>query len=153
MLRKHMRGQEAAGYPRGAERRQELDHLIECLEGTVVNVGWLAPEHAYPRGDVTPMFRSALFRLCKRATLYNLGFHVCELEPCAYPWTSTDVGPPPDYAMLYETCDGETASLGAGVIIVRGAECNYAAPNLIYHYVTTHGYRPPDAFIEAVLRA
>ena len=27
----------------------------------------------------------------------------------------------------------------------------YAAPTLIWHYVTEHGYRPPDEFIDAVL--
>ncbi|WP_455680782.1 DUF7919 family protein [Streptomyces pristinaespiralis] len=27
----------------------------------------------------------------------------------------------------------------------------YAAPFLIKHYVTVHGYRPPEAFIDAVL--
>jgi len=26
----------------------------------------------------------------------------------------------------------------------------YAAPNLIYHYVSVHKYRPPECFLEAV---
>ncbi|WP_146209646.1 hypothetical protein [Vitiosangium sp. GDMCC 1.1324] len=27
----------------------------------------------------------------------------------------------------------------------------FIAPELIVHYITAHGYRPPDTFIEAVL--
>ncbi|GAA1609072.1 hypothetical protein J3R03_005358 [Actinoplanes couchii] len=32
-----------------------------------------------------------------------------------------------------------------------GPRLLFAAPTQIWHYVTVHGYRPPDAFIEGVL--
>jgi hypothetical protein len=28
----------------------------------------------------------------------------------------------------------------------------YAAPDMIIHYVEKHGYRPPDHFVQAVMR-
>jgi hypothetical protein len=36
-------------------------------------------------------------------------------------------------------------------IRVIGEEDIFAAPALIYHYVTVHNYKPPDAFIQAIL--
>ena len=39
------------------------------------------------------------------------------------------------------------------MVIVRGAAHTYVAPNLIYHYVTRHWYRPPKGFVDAVLTA
>jgi hypothetical protein len=43
-------------------------------------------------------------------------------------------------------------SLGSAEIRVPGSGGRiYAAPDLIYHYVEAHGYRPPDEFVEAVM--
>jgi len=48
--------------------------------------------------------------------------------------------------------DGEELKLGSAEIRVIGVDGKiYAAPNLIYHYITVHNYRPPDEFIDAVL--
>ena len=40
---------------------------------------------------------------------------------------------------------------GSAEIRVRGANRVYAAPELVYHYVVAHQYKPPREFIEAVL--
>lgn len=40
---------------------------------------------------------------------------------------------------------------GSGEIRVKGINCVYAAPVMIYHYVRVHGYKPPQEFIEAVI--
>jgi len=41
--------------------------------------------------------------------------------------------------------------LGASEIRVKGHEAEYAAPDLVLHYVVTHEYLPPDDFIAGVL--
>ncbi|SNQ49499.1 conserved hypothetical protein [Frankia canadensis] len=54
---------------------------------------------------------------------------------------------------------GEEARLGSAEIGVVGAEIGVVgaggelllAPNLVFHYVEGHHYRPPDIFAEAVL--
>jgi hypothetical protein len=43
-------------------------------------------------------------------------------------------------------------NIGDGEIRVIGKSAIYAAPTLIYHYVVEHQYKPPDEFIEAVLK-
>ncbi|MEW6206883.1 MAG: hypothetical protein AB1631_00845 [Acidobacteriota bacterium] len=47
---------------------------------------------------------------------------------------------------------GRAIGFGSGEIRVRGrGRIRYAAPTLIYHYIETHRYLPPQEFIEAVL--
>ncbi len=46
---------------------------------------------------------------------------------------------------------GEQIELGYAEIRVFGKRGkSYAAPNMLYHYVTDHHYKPPDEFIEAL---
>ena len=51
------------------------------------------------------------------------------------------------------TCDlcESAAPHGSGEVFVPGEHCIYVAPRLVLHYVETHRYRPPDAFVRAVL--
>src|SRR2546428_13429610 len=67
------------------------------------------------------------------------GYHKCEL--CSAPTSGVHV-----------RRGDEEQSLGSAQIRVFGSgDATYAAPNLIYHYVVDHHYRPPEAFIQAVL--
>jgi hypothetical protein len=46
---------------------------------------------------------------------------------------------------------GQKIELGYAQIIVFGRRDKiYVAPNMIYHYVTVHHYKPPDEFIQAL---
>jgi hypothetical protein len=48
--------------------------------------------------------------------------------------------------------EGEVLKLGSAEIRVFGRSgVIYAAPNLIFHYVKDHAYRPPREFIDAVV--
>ncbi len=45
----------------------------------------------------------------------------------------------------------EIVSMGYSEIRVIGPSGqSYAAPSLIYHYVSAHHYRPPDSFVHAL---
>lgn len=49
--------------------------------------------------------------------------------------------------------NGVDVWLGNGEVEVKGAAgSGYRAPTLLYHYVTEHGYLPPQEFIDAVLQ-
>ncbi len=53
---------------------------------------------------------------------------------------------------LVEKYGGGELVLGSAEIRVFGSNgVTYAAPDMIYHYVAEHEYKPPDEFIEAVL--
>ena|SRR6266404_9939913 len=107
-----------------------------------LNVGWLSALRYCPIGPTTHEFRHKLFGLCARPQLYNRGFHPCLLGLCKFT---------PRLFGTRASLNGQEVSLGSGIIIVRGAEETYVAPNLIYHYVTRHWYRPPKPFIDAIL--
>jgi len=108
----------------------------------LLNVGWLEPGRPLPTGPVPEPFVAKLARLCKDPVAVMRGFHVCAIPPC------TPRGWPP----LEVTVDGEQVMLGHAEVRVGSGTCTwFAAPTLVYHYVTVHDYQPPEAFIQAVL--
>jgi hypothetical protein len=109
---------------------------------TAVNVGWLDAEHDYAEGVTSREFQAALFRICAaKAPVMSLGYHPCDF--CS----------PEPRRRTSESLDGVELRLGCYELALAGAIRSYAAPDLIYHYVTRHHYQPPAEFIEAVLAA
>ncbi|WP_129842722.1 hypothetical protein [Streptomyces sp. RFCAC02] len=121
-------------------------YLPETVQPGVhaLNVGWLAPFHRHPKGAVPPAFTEALALLCRddrRAV--TRGFHPCGLwhRPGAAP------GKPVRTAV-----GGVPVTLGTAEVRVAAPDGTLLiAPTLVLHYVTAHRYRPPDAFIDAVM--
>jgi hypothetical protein len=98
---------------------------------TRLNVGWLEAGKPYSTGPVPDGFVEKL-KAVQRVQWMNvcLGVHECDLCPAG----------------------DEPAPEGNGELRIPGDPgIAYAAPFLITHYVTAHGYRPPQLFIEAVL--
>ena len=106
------------------------EHTYTPSDGLrLLNVGWLGSEHAFERGETPAEFREALGRLAASPVWMHRGKHYCEFCP-----------------------DGRRAA-GSGQIRVEGEQgVWYAAPALVHHYVEAHSYRPPEAFIAAVMR-
>ncbi|RAY10806.1 hypothetical protein DPM19_33570 [Actinomadura craniellae] len=94
-----------------------------------LNVGWLEAGRLYPTGPVPEAFVEKL-KAVQAVQWMNVcrGLHACDL------------------------CPPEEAPKGNGEVRIPGApEIAYAAPFLVTHYITAHGYRPPQVFINAVL--
>lgn len=96
-----------------------------------LNVGWLDPAHAFPQGPTPDGFAARLADFCAAAHRVNRTQRVHHCALCAPPAAIGD--------------------LGSAEIRVAGEHQVFAAPDLIGHYVTAHGYRPPEAFVRAVL--
>ncbi len=103
-------------------------------------VGWLTKEVPYPRCLTSEEFQARLFAFCLRPVFQMRGFHRCEF--CS---------PPPSFMICVKRGNQEVW-LGSAEMRVFYQNRVYAAPNLIYHYVTEHQYCPPEEFIEAVLK-
>lgn len=96
---------------------------------TRLNVGWLEVGRPYAKGVVPAVFVEKL-EAVRRVQWMNvcLGVQACDL------------------------CTGEEVAEGNGELRIPGEPgVAYAAPFLVAHHVTAHGYRPPRAFVDAVL--
>lgn len=104
-----------------------------------LNVGWLSRWHSFPKGSVSNEVLTKVFLLCKSPVNKTKGFHTCEF--CrGNAW-----GVPVER-------DGTHLTLGSAEIRVTGRSgIQYACPDMIYHYMKDHQYKPPQEFIDAVL--
>jgi hypothetical protein len=103
-----------------------------------LNIGWLAANRPYAHGSPPEGFLTALITCAARPVRLYRGIHTCEL--CG----ATD---------LQFDLEGREVHVGNGELRVRDANGQaYTAPTLVVHYVEAHGYLPPPAFIDAVMR-
>jgi len=105
------------------------------------SVGWLGTTHPFSRGVVSETFIKRLIEICKKPAVTHRGFHVCEF--CE----ANDIE-----ALDYERAK-TAGTLSWTLIRVIGRDGTlYYSPGMICHYVTEHGYQPPDEFVTAVMQ-
>ena len=110
----------------------------EARPGTK-NVGWLGKGQEFETATPTDAVLGALWGYCKVSAVQMRGIHECEF--CSGP---SECG----------EREGERLLLGAAEIrVFSDGPSIFAAPTLIYHYVSVHHYRAPEQFIEALLVA
>ncbi len=130
------------GYSYGTYYGKDLVMVLD----EVKTIGWLENGHEYPKGEVDEQTLFNLRKLivtARSAQIYSMDFHDCDF--CE---TQPDLDLCPQ--IIFK---GEEWSLGNSVMWLPSPTSSgifYAAPDLIYHYIVDHGYRPPDAFLEAV---
>jgi hypothetical protein len=108
-----------------------------------LNVGWLDAPHDFTRGPTPSWLPDALLDIIAGPRINSMrGFHVCTF--CPRPDDAT-------HSMIEVGHAGGDLSLGHTEIRVpKQTGTMFAAPSLIWHYVTAHGYCPPADFVEAV---
>ncbi len=119
----------------------DLSVYTPSVEGTKgFTIGWLSAAQPYPQGGLSVEFLERLWAFCRTRVRQMRGLHACELCSAS------------NYEANTARRHGETIEIGSAEIRVFGSGRRvYAAPNLIYHYVVEHRYRPPEEFISAVL--
>lgn len=106
------------------------------------NIGWLSEQYPYPKGKVSEEFIDNLWIYLHVNISKVRGQYGCDL--CSQSQEK-------NYKATYK---GRSITLGFDEIRVlsEDGKTAYAAPNLIYHYILEHDYRPPEEFIQAVLK-
>jgi hypothetical protein len=100
------------------------------------NVGWLDRHHSFAKEEPSSELLDAVWKHCFILVVPTRGLHTCEF--CTIP-SSTFVR------------HGSKLLLGSGEIRVFNSSGDaFAAPNLIYHYISDHWYRPPREFVQAI---
>src|SRR5580704_9358902 len=105
------------------------------VPGTV-NIGWLGASLDFEQMEPDESLLDLVWDYCKISVAQYRGIHQCEY--CG-PHRS-------DVAERH----GEMRLLGSAEIrVFSEAGAIYAAPDLIYHYMAVHRYKPPDQFISS----
>jgi hypothetical protein len=106
----------------------------------VIAVGWLEPDFEFPRSDAPSAFVDALLKLTETNTgnprHMMMGHHDCALAHSAQPDGS--IAKP------------EFPSSSCKELYIPFRGCLFVSPENVGHYVTVHGYAPPQQFAEAV---
>jgi hypothetical protein len=97
-----------------------------------VNIGWLDIDHDFEKGYVPDGFIDKLKKL--PILFQNAGYHFCQF--CE----RDDKGMVSRDAMSSNI----KMSIGDGVV--------YLTPSMIVHYVRDHHYKPPQEFIDSVMK-
>ena len=117
--------------------------VIDLAYPNALNVGWLDRAEPFPV-DPAALPAALLNRLLAHTVLYVLmmrGFHRCH-------FCSRDDD---DWSRLSIVREGREIFLDNGEVLVVGADGSaFRAPAMLYHYITVHGYRPPDVFLKAL---
>lgn len=114
-----------------------------------VNIGWLSGWYPFRRGKVPLPFLERLREFCIAKVMSTRGFHSCGIGWCKLRQCS---GLSFLQSQIHVDYKNQELRLGSAEIRVFGlGAIVYAAPNLIYHYVSAHQYRPPEEFVQAVL--
>ena len=105
-----------------------------------LNIGWLDGIHPFEQGAVKSDVLDHLWLFLHHPSVVHRGFHRCEI--CEKKSKM--------HMALYKE---ESMYLGCQEIRVfsRDSAAVYAAPSLIFHYISEHNYYPPEEFQNALL--
>ena len=123
----------------------KLTYFGEPYSHLLRAVGWLEPGQEYMRGHVDRAFFEKLCELLQRpwAPMHYMGYQDCRF--CRFTGgRSTQLQRKGGIARIPGNSILNLFVPGDGVI--------YGSPELIAHYIDAHEYRPPDEFVEAVLK-
>ena len=104
----------------------------------LLSIGWIDDDRPYLKGSVDSLVKIKLKELLRNMQeefpyLAHLGTHECTL--CQAKHRS-----------------GSGIQFSNIVLFVPGADCVYATPGMVGHYIDEHGYAPPQAFCQSVMR-
>jgi len=91
-----------------------------------VNIGWLDEKHDFEKGEVPDGFIEKLKKMPRFAQ--HCGYHNCPF------------------------CEGGRDTWSSSIKLAIGEGVVYLFPELTMHYISKHQYKPPQEFIDAVLK-
>jgi len=100
-----------------------------------VAVGYLSIDEEFEKGEVSANFLTKLKILWNEGgTTMSLGFHECE------------------FCIDEENYEGRGKSSSEKTLVDRKNKIKYVFPEMIFHYITKHKFKPSNEFIEFVMR-
>ena len=101
-------------------------------------IGWLEHPHSFSKGDTHPELLKRLETLIAASHAHYSSYAFRGQHQCSLCQFGVSVQPRDVRSHVN--------------IWIPGERCIYIAPGMITHYVSDHGYQPPEEFVTAVLR-
>lgn len=101
------------------------------------NIGWLAHGHDFKVTDPGEDDLNKLWEICKVSIRQTRGLHGCDFCSSGFP-------------IVAERHGARLLLGGAEIRVFSPAGVVYAAPTLLFHYMSIHHYCPPDEFLHAL---
>lgn len=115
----------------------EYTYLSDMYRSGTINIGWLSAI-GFETESPSLLVLDYLWDFCSISIAATRGLHFCEI--CKI-----------EQYIIAEK-NGIRLKLGNAEIRVFSEDGEiYAAPNLLYHYIQKHHYKPPEKFIKALL--
>ena len=122
-----------------------FEYKLEVPIPGVLNIGWLHRKHKFTVGDINEKFQNKLKSFILNhddgKVLINrlkAGVHMCPF--C-------------DKVDLILDADGKQTYLTWAILWIPSENnCFYASPAMLYHYIDEHNYKPPQEYVDAVMR-
>lgn len=128
-------------YYRDLSRYKNQEYVSPELFKEVYNVGWLGTEHSFPTGEANP---NLLIKIKSLLLERRGGAHlVLERGIRSCPFCKHSIAIPRKNLSDW--------NLGIGEIWIPFNGKVYASPDMIFHFISEHSYKPPQIFEKAVL--
>jgi hypothetical protein len=115
----------------------DYEYIQECIRPNTLNIGWLSEEQDFEKEAPSESDLDLIWAACKISVAKTRGLHRCEF--CS--GTESLVSIRKESNLL----------LGDAEIRVFASDGKiYAAPNLIFHYMSVHHYVPPSEFLHSL---
>jgi hypothetical protein len=116
----------------------EYTYLRDAMRPGTKNIGWLKEAADFKLANHPSSLVERVWNTCGISVAQTRGFFVCPL--CK------------KFSVSFAVRGSQSLFLGTSEIRVFSRRGDiYAAPTLIYHYMETHNYCPPDEFLTALI--
>lgn len=115
----------------------DLSDYVYTLSGSrpgTRNVGWIDTEHEFNVGAVDQDVLSKIWAHTRISVIQTRGIHMCSF--CS-----------PETAVVERNSVDNFLLGSAEIRVLLPSGGVYSAPDLLFHYIREHSYRPPDQFL------
>jgi hypothetical protein len=126
------------------KKLKEMYNLGE--EFVFLNIGWIDSSMEYEKAEKNEEFLKKMLILIKKSGNMMRGYHRCQ-----YCLKDRMIGN--EYDLICVKEGDSTITLGSREIYFQYGNFVFISPDLIYHYIENHSYKPPDLYYDAVMKS
>lgn len=115
----------------------DYEYIAESIRPNTLNIGWLSKEQDFEKQTPCESDLNLIWDACKISVAKTRGLHRCEF--C--------LG---NESLISRRKESNLLLGDAEIRVFASNGVIYAAPNLIFHYMSVHHYVPPSQFLHSL---